>query len=460
MFVARVVPIGEAKSRPKPISGAGTHIFAGVVDAVEPNHELEGELWYGSSHALGIAHKMERDPHVRRAMDSLIEPILAATWDFQPASEQPIDREVADFCKFVFTECNPWRSALRHALNYVRDGSAVLEVTDDMRPIPAGRFSNHPGDGMGLVFTGFHDIPRRTIAEWTQSVRNPRQIDGIVQRRMGSDVEIGGDFEVSADRLLRFTWAQNGANFDGFAPIRPAYGPWKIKLMLILVSAIHAEREGAGLPFMKLTQDATLEDAQEADRMLSDIRSSHKGRLVAPHWVDAFEYITPKGSPMQLEEAIKRCGMEIMLSLSFQHALLGSKGSGSYALATTLEGQSALLIESHARFIQDVFNFGSDGLFSPIKRLVAKNYGENVELPKMEARNLPTKDFVKAFPVVNSLIQTGAITRDDTLERMMREVLSLPRMDPDTAREVKQVAQFMTGAAPEESEEDTDDAEE
>lgn len=423
----------NAPPRPSPMSGAGTTLFAGLVDNVEPNTDVENELWYGDATTTGIAHKMERDAHVSRALQSVVDPILAAQWDFEPATREEIDLEVADFCRFVFFECNSWRQTLRRASRYLRDGSAVLEVTDDVKPVPEARFPLHPGRGRGILITGFHDIPRRTVYRWKQSDADPRRIAGIIQMLGGSDVEGFGFIDISADRLLRFSWQQEGANFDGVAPMRACYGPWKVKIMLTLVDAIRHEREGAGLPVMKLPENVTDEDVQEADDILSGIRSSHKGRLVLPAGYD-FSFQTPNGSPTQLEEAIKRCNFDIAHQFALGWMLLGTGGNGSYALATEQRGQYALALESHAKFLEEIFNQGSDG-FSPVERLVRLNYGQDVALPRLVARNLPTKDWTRVFPVVSSLIGSKAITPDDTLEQMMRDVLTLPSRDEETARE-------------------------
>jgi hypothetical protein len=53
----------------------------------------------------------------------------------------------------------------------------------------------------------------------------------------------------------------------------------------------------------------------------------------------------------------------------------------------------------------------------------------------MKVGNMPTRDWSKILPVINSLSQTGVIVPDEVLENFTRQVLRLPKADPSTARQ-------------------------
>ena len=84
-----------AALRPRAFGGAGTLINGGTIDDLDANSALRGDLWYGTPYNLGIADKMIRDAHVAKSLHYITGPLRAASWDFEPASNEPIDREIA-----------------------------------------------------------------------------------------------------------------------------------------------------------------------------------------------------------------------------------------------------------------------------------------------------------------------------------------------------------------------------
>src|SRR5262245_43273931 len=88
--------------------GAGNSIRAGVIEDLDQNRELRGEKWYGTPHKLGVAGQMMRDAHVRQSISAIRDPLAGAHWDFEPASDDPVDQESAAFCRWVFFELNSW----------------------------------------------------------------------------------------------------------------------------------------------------------------------------------------------------------------------------------------------------------------------------------------------------------------------------------------------------------------
>jgi len=442
----------DAAPRIKAKGGAGSNIRAGIIDDLDQNTALHNEKWYGTPLTIGIADKMIRDAHVRKSLDYVSGPLRAAQWDFEPASTAPIDREVADFCKFVFFENLNWDQALRNILKYKIHGFSLLEQTDGIRAIPAERFPEHPGRGQGAVITGLHHRPAWTVDKWHQSKENPLQIHSVTQFIIGSDGEKAGFRRVEAERLIRFTEAQDGANFEGLATLRSAYGPWKIKIALQVIESIKHERQGIGTPTIRLPEGAIDEDIDTAQTILSEMRAHQKGYLILPHGYDFSWESTSTGDGTAISEAIERCNRDIAVNVGAGFMLLGLLGkTGSFALANSQQGQFEIQLESDARFICENFNSGADG-WSPVERIVRMNYGDAVRMPKMIAQNMPTRDWSKILPVVHNLSMSGVLTPDDVTESFVRTVLRMPQRDPDTARNANVAEPMQTDAEGEETE--------
>lgn len=394
---------------------------------------------------------MMRDPHVRVSIEANLTPLSAATWDVSPASDEPLDLEVADFVRYSMLERLDFLSFVRTAVcDALRDGVSCWEFSDDARPIPRRRFPLHPGAGQGVVYTGVHHRPRFSIDRWIQAADDPANIDGFVQILPGSDTEPGGEREarISQGALVwRLTFDQQSCHFDGFPALRSAWGAFEKKRLLEILEGIFHERQSVGTPTLTIPKDASKEDRELATQQLRDWRSHESSyMLLLEGW--KFEIAVAMSQPTGIRQSIDAAVRDIAHNLNAAFMLLGSPGtSGSFALAQTQYGQFALSAETRTHQLEYGLNVGLDG-WSPVERLVRLNYGADVELPRLVARNLPTKDFTAWFGVLPNLVSAKIITPDEKLEAYVRQAGSLPPRDPASAREAPTVPITPAPAAP------------
>lgn len=430
-----------AAARKTARSRAGTVISAGAIQTLDHNTEVRGPKWYGTPGKLGIAQKMMRDPYVRSALDTVIGPLVSAKWRFKPASKRPIDREAAEFCQWAFIDSMPWDMTLRELVRgYAANGFHLLEMTDDIVDLPAERFPLHPGGGRAVVPTAFVEIPAWTVDRWHQSPTNSRQISGIKQFVAGSDVEASGYVDVPADRIVRFTYDQEGADFTGLAMFRSAYPAWKLKIAFQTIDAIKHERTGVGTPSITLAPDADPEDIAAAEAILADMRVNAKGYIVLPSGYTFKWEGSTANDGTNLNEAIERCNKDIFVNFLSGFMLLGLSGrAGPYGLGSTQQGALHLFVDGQSRFVRTPLTIGVDG-WSPVKRIVELNYGKDAGIPTLEARNLPTRNWADVVKAVGTGVQQGIITMDDATEAAVRDMLELDPLDEDTARETQKVA--------------------
>ncbi len=412
--------------RPRAVGGAGNRISAGFLEDVDNNTEVRGAKWRGEPGKIGWAGKMMRDPHVRMSVNFVTNPLTAAVWRFEPVSRDPLDREVAAFATWAFFEQLPWSKYLRRiCLSYFTAGFALEEMTDDVRQVPA-RFSKL--GGRALVPTALHQRPAWSVHRWFQNAQDPAQLDAIEQWIGGSDKERAGFVRVPADRLIRFTWDQEGADFDGLAPLRSAFQPWRAKLAFVTLDAIAHERHGVGTPVAFAAEGALDEDLDAAEQALAELRGMEKQYIL---FDNGWQFDWKSGeSGTKLHEAILRCNQDIAHNLGAGHMLLGQAGPGSYALAGSQEGQLHRETDSHSRFVSTVLHQGTDG-WSPVERIIRANYGDKVEIPKPKAFYLPTKNWESLAKTYSALVATGAMRRTADTEDALREAMDLPAYDPE-----------------------------
>lgn len=417
--------------------GTGTRIFGGRIDDLDPNRDLRGPKWYGEPGKLGISHRMMRDPHVRKSIDYVIRPLQAATWFYKPTSREPIDLEIARACDFAFLERFDIAEIMRLSLGVAaRDGVALLEMTDDAVPVSATQFpilaANN--NGQAVMPTGFHQRPAWTVTKWNQDKSNPACLKSIEQFIQGSDGERAKRKPVDANRMLRWTVDQEAGDFTGLSLLRSAYGAWKLKITFQTIDAIRHERQGVGIPMLELPPEVTPEDLVAAEQILEEMRANDKGYAIWPNGY-TFKWATTDGVGTGIEAAIERCNRDIAYNVGAGFMLLGLNGKhGSFALAQSQDGQYHVGLNFWAKFFARPFNYGSDG-WNPTERFVRMNYGPDVAVPKLFARNLPTVDWSKILAQVPALVSANVLTPDDPMEDAIREYFVLPPRDPESARE-------------------------
>ena len=430
----RIETPADAGDRRSPRGGAGTLLISGRVEHLDPNPDVRGERWYGTAGQLGISREMMRDPHVKRSVEAIVDPLLAAFWDFSPGSKEPVDVEAADYARWDFLECSNFERVLRlGTTGVVRDGTVLFESTDTSeRRVPTGRFPLHPGNGLGVGYLKHHHRPAWTIEEWHQSKADPEHLVGFEQYLEGADQEEPGFRTIRFDRgalFFRLTWDQEGANFDGAPPLRAAYGAWKCKMLLLALAMIRHEREGVGIPEIEEPdREIGKEDERKAKELLRKLRGHEEAYIYLPSGFK-FTWRTSGGQSTGLGEAIEQCNRDIAYNLGVAWMLLGIAGkTGSWALATEQRGHYVLSLEKFARFWESALNLGMDG-WSPVERLIRRNYGPDVALPRLVARNMPTRDWTKVLTLLPSLMKSKLLQSDATLRAFIRNVTSLPVED-------------------------------
>jgi len=443
----------ENDARSRRIGGSGTSITAGLLDDLENNPNLQGPLWYGAQGGIGISGKMLRDAHVRQSISLVTDPLRSANWCFKPVSKSPLHLEQAQFCNWVFTDRLNWDQILKRIVaDYCVDGFSLSEITDDYVDIPVDRFPLHPGKGRGIAINGIHEIPGNTVERWWQSKQNSLWLDRITQYQPYNDKEKVGYREIPADRILRLTFDQKGAYFAGMALLRSTYGPWKAKLAFMAIDAIKHERRGVGTPYVILGEEVNDEDIDAARETLEQLRTNSHGAVIFPSgWTFSWD-TGNKGTGTDTDGAIARCDIAIAHNVSAGFMLLGlTGGHGSYGLSFTQKSQYHLSTVGHSKFVAGAFTLGCDG-WSPVRRILELNYGRVDEVPTLEARNLPTRDWAEVLPQLINATNANLVTPDDPLEDNLRDIFQVTPRDEATSRKPQPSSAPMNTIEPEEEE--------
>ena len=221
----------------EPIGWAGTQRSGGQFTGpeVEHNQKLDRGQWRGDVNTVGWGRRMTReDDTVRGIGYSYTRAHLGNSWDVRPPTEYDEDPEaqmIAHAAAVLTTERPDWNRLLLDALLMYRDGVRLQERTvwRDSQAVAyayqheEGQWKRQERGRQGLyVFDLFPRLPH-SIDRW---ITNPDGgFGGIIQFWRQDDTDNHTDMPtVPADNLVRFTFDEEGTNWEGDPLIRGAYG--------------------------------------------------------------------------------------------------------------------------------------------------------------------------------------------------------------------------------------------
>lgn len=394
----------EAKPKPTPgveIGRSGTDVWAGII-----SEEYVAEL--AGTRAMRTYDRMRKsDATVKAALLAVQLPIRRAQWFVNPASEDEKDIEIADFVQSALMEYQSitWDDFLRQALLSTTYGVMVFEKVFDVREI----------NGVTRIYwKKFAPRLPKSILSWSMKDGS----DGITQQ-----VNSGKEAEIPMEKLLIFVNEKEGDNWWGNSMLRAAYKHWYMKSNLEKIDAIAHERQGLGVPSVKLPAGATAADRTAAENILGNMRANEEGYLIEPDGISV-EFKDMKASGTKdASRAIDYHDRKITMAVLAQFLSLGSGASGSYALSQDHSALFLQSIEAIANGLSDVINKYA------IPQLVDLNFDGVVHYPDLDFSGISRTDVDVITTSYQRAVQSGGIKPIDADEAYLRKIMGLPEND-------------------------------
>src|SRR5215210_6391716 len=336
------------------VGDSGTPMFSGVITD-EYNSKLSG------TSGIRVYDEMRRsDGTVKAAIKVCELPIRSAKWYVEPASEEAADAEIADFVWKCLSEYQSitWNDLLRHALLSLPFGVMAFEKVYAVREI----------DGATrIVWDKLAARLPRSIQKWAIADDKP----GITQQRSN-----GATVEIPLEKLIVIVNEKEGDNWWGSSILRAAYKHWFMKNTMYKIDAIASERQGLGVPYVKLPENYTETDRSKAEEILKNLRANQQAFIIEPFdYTVGFKDMMAK-STRDLSPMIDHHNREIMKSVLAQFLELGAtQGSGSRALSEDHSDMFLQSLETVAQGVADTINKDA------IKELVDLNFNDVTTYP-------------------------------------------------------------------------------
>jgi len=394
-----------------PLGVSGTNIFSGIITE-EYNSELS------DIKGIKIYDKMRKsDATVRAAISACQLPIRRANWFVEPASEDEKDIEIAKFIeRALFDEMTiTWDDFLRQALLMLPFGVMVFEKVFEIKDIDG---TQH------VVWKKFAPRMPVSITHW-ETKAGGKGIQQIAPN-------LTENISIPIEKLLVFVNEIEGENWWGTSLLRAAYKHYDIKYKIEKIDAVAHERQGLGVPFVKMPVNYSESDVTRAVKVLQNLRASEQGYLLEPDDMEV-EFKDMKGLTVRdPSRTIAYHNREIVLSVLAQFLDLGSGSTGSRALSEDHTSLFLQSIETIANNFAEVVNKYA------IRELVDLNF-ENVEAyPKLDYNGISRVDTEKLSTAYQRFTQSGGLKATEADDKYIRELLSLPE-NTNEDKETKKV---------------------
>lgn len=357
-------------------------------------------------------------------------PVFAGNWRVDPASDQPLDKEVAELvqnCLMTYQSIG-WHQILIDAMLCADYGFMVFEKVWDFKKVNGKKRAvlkklapRHPGDVTKINY---------------DKNGGPKKVTFSVVDEDGDSAEK----TVAIEKLLIITYNQEIGNIRGRSVLRAAYQHYFYKTQLYKIDAIQKERHGIGIPVIKLPIGFTQQDKVEANALGRNLRTNERAHIVLPPNWDLY-FAKLEGNPVNAMESIKYHDQAIRDSV-----LAGFLGEGK----PTKDEDLGLFLKA-TRFIANSICDAFNAYLIP--DIVKYNYNPDhlSGLPQLKVRQIGEQADNRTMSfTLRNMVGAGLIRPDDVLENYLRDLFDLPPVDLATVRVVKapQAGQAQPGTTP------------
>jgi hypothetical protein len=325
---------------------------------------------------MGTYKAMLKDSTISSTLNQTEMQIAKVTWKIRiPEGHEEELKAKARFLETIMEDMeHSWVDFIRRCSSFNRFGFAPIEKVYRKRTKSNGsRYSD------GLY--GVKELPLITqdsVAGWDWDVSG-KHLTGLHQYKViptGKDSKVyrySDDSQfIRREKFMLFRADPLKDSPIGTSPLNNVYMAWRYKSEYERQEAIGVSADVRGLkviylPPQYLSATASQEEKetyQAFQKALALMHSGEQSGLILPRVYDdngnplfEFEVKSVLGQATHsISEIIQRYRREIVSGLMAPHMILGQDGSGSFALAESLEAIAATVVEARLVEIRDVLN--------------------------------------------------------------------------------------------------------
>jgi hypothetical protein len=362
--------------------------------------------------AIKVYDEMRRsDGTVRAAMLVTSLPIRRAKWFINPTTQEEKDKEVAEFVERALFEWidSSWDDIVRQALLMLPFGVMLFEKVYGVK--------DHDGKTYVTIEKLAPRLPK-SINSWELTDGT----FGIQQYRQDGQMA-----QIPGSKLLIFVNEKEGDNWWGTSMLRAAYRHWYHKDVFYKIDGVAFERQGLGVPLIKMPKGYTASDEAKAIQAAENLRSSESAYLILPPDYEAEFMNMGASTTRDPQNSINHHNKQILQSVLAQFLELGQtqSGGGSRALS---EDQTDLFLKAMEAIAHNIVTVINKDL---IPELVDMNYDDVTIYPKLDFSGISRTDVTALGTAFAQLVTAKGITPTMKDEVYLRALLGLPEVSEE-----------------------------
>jgi phage gp29-like protein len=354
-------------------------------------------------------HMRRSDASIQAMLKVVKHPLLAATWDIEPASDEEFDQYVARHVRNELFDRNVrWNPFLHDTLGKCDFGFSVFEKSYELT-------TGEKQTRVGIKELGWRK--QWSILRWAMSNDEP----GVTQELLSGPVDI------PQEKLLTFVNDKEGDNYQGISLLRYVYKAWDFKKQIENLMMVDMQRS-LGFPIVEYNPQASKNDQEKMENVLKNFRSHERQYMFMPEGKFKFDWAKIESNVKNFLPILEYLQKEIDKSVLAQFLDLGgSKGSGgSRALSQDHSQLFEKALEAIADEIVDELNANL------IQQLCDLNWSQMPNgYPKIVYSNIGDRNVVELGDALNKIGSVDMLTPDPDMENKIRQIMDLPDLPDD-----------------------------
>ena len=385
--------------------------------------ELQGK------NGIRTYYEMSENDDVVGAILYAIEMLIRqASWTVQPASDEEIDVQAADFIESCMNDMeSTWTDTISEILSFLIYGWSCHEIVYKRR---MGRKKDVRLDSKyndGLI--GWMKLPIRSqVSLYRWEFDEYEHLTGFTQRPAPSYKMI----TIPIEKLLLFRTKSRKDNPEGRSILRNAFRKWWFKRRIEEIEGVGIERDLAGFPVLTAPKEVDIWNTEKqksiatriaCEKFVQNIRRDSQEGLVLPEGWKLELLSTGSRRQFDTNAIINRLDSRIAMTVLADFILLGHQQVGSFALSSNKTALFSVAIGAFLDIICETFNRKA------IPQLIdmnAKTFSGITEYPELIHGDIETQDLNELGTFIKDMTGIGLLTPDAGLENYIREQASLP----------------------------------
>jgi hypothetical protein len=371
--------------------------------------------------------KMVRDDaSVRVSLRAGKAPVLGADFFIEPFDDNPQNLAIQEFVEFNLFHgmTTSWIRVLEQVLTMYEYGKSVFEPVWENREWAPKKSQTGANRRQYTMLRKLSYRPNSTISRVNYDDNGgPVSVTHNAIDSKGKLKQV----DIPMEKLVVFTFDQQGGGIDGMPILRSAYKHWIYKDKLYTIDAIQKERHGMGVPMAVIGPGASPEDIKLVDEMLANIRTNEKAYIRTVQSIP-ISFAELKGQPVDVMKSIEHHDNMIMKNILVQFINAGSStegGGGSRASGATQMDMFMKSMRHIATTICEAINLYL------IPNLVAYNFDTD-QFPQLKVRNVgETRDLQMFAAALKNLKDSNLISVDEATENWIRDMFDMPKFTGD-----------------------------